>query len=173
MIFTGFKRKSNQIFFNKRLPKLLKKASAVSSQKIKKVLIISDNYLEKELIQNNILEKLKISKNDIEWLFFSQKLKKEQISEDIYTPKDFGWYGNIKSERLKKLLTNKYDLLINYNKIDCLYTNLLILQCKAGFRAGFSHSDNRFYDLLIDCKSEDLNLFTKELEKYLSILNKI
>jgi len=173
MIFTGIKRKSNQIFFNKRLPKLLKKSSVASSQKIKKVLIISDDYLKKESIQNNILEKLKISKNDIEWLFFSQKHNKEQISEDIYTPKDFGWYGNIKSEKLKQLLTNKYDLLINYNKVDYLYTNLLILQCKVGFRAGFSYLDNRFYDLLVKCELDNLELFNSELKKYLIILNKI
>ncbi|MFK5958575.1 MAG: hypothetical protein QM495_06850 [Lutibacter sp.] len=155
------------------MPKLLKKKSAISTRKIKKILVISDDYLEKELIQKYILEELKVTKSDIEWLFFNKKLKKEQVFEGIFTPKDLGWYGKITSEKLKYQLTKKYDLLINYSKIDNIYTNVLLLYCKVGFKAGFSHLDNRLYDLLINCKPDDLSLFTRELKKYLTILKKI
>ena len=43
MIFTGIKRKSNQLFFNKRVKELLADAAESTSEKIKKVLIVLDD----------------------------------------------------------------------------------------------------------------------------------
>jgi len=173
MIFTGFKRKSNQIFFNRRLSVLLKKASAISSKEIKHVIVILDDVSEKDKMKKEVLALFNIAESDIKMVVFQQKINNEKNSEDIITPKDFGWYGKIDSEKLKTILTKKYDLLINYSKVDNLYSNLLLLQCRAGFRAGFKHLDNRFYDLIIDCKWNNFELFNKELKKYLTILNKI
>ena len=42
MIFTGIKRKSNQLFFNKKIKELVEVTSESSSKKIKNVLIFSD-----------------------------------------------------------------------------------------------------------------------------------
>jgi hypothetical protein len=173
MIFTGFKRKTNQFFFNNRLPVWLKKPTVVSLNKIKKILVFIDDISEKEKIYKNLMTLFKIDNSNIKLIVFQQKISKEQILEKIITPKDFGWYGKIKSDELKTMLTNKYDLLINYSKVDNLYSNLLLLQCKVGFKAGFAHLDSRLYDLTIDCKSENLELFNKELKKYLTILTKI
>lgn len=173
MIFTGFKRKSNQIFFNIKLPELLQKSVVVSSEKIKHVLVFLDDISEKDMLLNELLMVFNIAERDIKLVIFQQKISKEQISEAIITPKDFGWYGKINSEKLKSILTKKYDLLINYSKVDNLYSNLLLLQCNTGFKVGFAHLDNRLYDLIIDCESNDVKLFNKELKKYLTILNKI
>ena len=173
MIFTGFKRKSNQFFLKRRLSDLLKKTSAISSKEIKHVIIFLDDISEKDKIKSELLSLLNIAENNLKIVIFKQKIKDDQNLEEITTPKDFGWYGKIDSEKLKTILTKKYDLLINYSKVDNLYSNLLLLQCKAGFRVGFKHLDNRFYDLIIGCKWNDLELFNKELKKYLTILNKI
>ena len=104
---------------------------------------------------------------------FQAKIYKNEDSENKISAADFGWYGKIKSEKLKFILTKNYDLLINYSKIDNIYLNLLILQCKVGFRVGFSHLDNRFYDLTINCESSNFALFNREMKKYLQILKKI
>lgn len=173
MIFTGFKRKSNQLFLNKRLSEFLKKSTSVSSKEIEQILVILDDYSNLDRIQKELLNCLNISKNNIEFVIFQQKPVKEQIAEEIISQKDFGWYGKIKSDKVKSVLTKKYDLLINYSKVDNLYCNLLLLQSKADFRAGFEHLDNRFYDLLINCEPDDFGSFNKELKKYLTILNKL
>ena len=173
MIFTGFKRKGNQIFLNNRLVDLLKKSTAISSKKIKHVMVFLDAISEKDTIEKEVLALFNIAESDLEMVVFQQKTVNEENLEAVITPKDFGWYGKINSEKLKTILTKKYDLLINYSKVDNLYSNLLLLQCKIGFRAGFKHLDNRFYDLLIDCKTNNLELFNKELLKYLKILKKI
>ncbi len=173
MIFTRFKQKSNQLFLNRRLVDLLKKSTAISSKEIKHVIVFLDAISEKDTIKKEVLALFNIAESDLELVVFQQKINKEESSEAIITPKDFGWYGTINAEKLKTILTKKYDLLINYSKVDNLYSNLLLLQCKIGFKAGFKHLDNRFYDLLIDCKLSDLELFNKELLKYLKILKKL
>ncbi len=173
MIFTGFKRKSNQIFFNNRLPNWLKKSKVNSTNKVKSILVFLDDISKKEEIHTKLVSLLAVYEGDIKLIGFQQNISKEHKLKDSCTPKDFGWYGKIKSEELKSALTKKYDLLINYSKVDNLYLNLLLLQCKTEFKVGFSHLDSRLYDLMIDCKFDDLEVFNKELKKYLAILNKL
>ncbi len=173
MIFTGFKRKSNQLFFNNRLQELLDSSNKEATNKVKNAIVFLDDYSSRNKILNNLVALIPVLEVNVELFIFSQKIIKEGNIEEIFTPKDFGWYGRIKSEKLKHILTKKYDLLINYSEIDNLYSNLLLLQCKADFRVGFGHLDNRFYDLIIDCDHTDIIAFNKELKKYLQILNKI
>ncbi len=170
MIFTGFKRKSNQIFFKKTLPTFLKSEHKSPFGKVKKVLIFLDDNVVKELVVSELATMLKISESDIKVVVFQKKMKKETVTGDIITPKDFGWYGKIDNEKLKNILTNKYDLLINYSKVDNVYLNILLLQCNAIFSVGFADMDKRLYDLMIRCEPDEIDLFHKELIKYLIIL---
>ncbi|WP_456377979.1 DUF6913 domain-containing protein [Lutibacter sp.] len=173
MIFRGFKRKSNQFFFKKYVATLVEKPTENSSKKIKNIIVVIDDFSEKEELLKELKVLFSIAESAIKFVIFQQKVSKEPISEDIITPKDFGWYGKVRSNNLKAILTKKYDLLINYSKVDNLYTNVLLLQCKTSFKAGFAHLDNRLYNLIINCESSDLKLFNSELKKYLTILNKI
>ena len=173
MIFTGFKRNSNQLFFKRRLPELLKNSAKYSSQRITRILIFLDDFSDKKAINENLYKLLNMPVGTIEILVYHTKVEKNKNVEDRISSADFGWYGKIKSEKLKIILTKKYDLLINYSKVDNIYINLLILQCKAAFRVGFSHLDNRFYDLIINCESSNFLLFNEEIKKYLQILKKI
>jgi hypothetical protein len=173
MIFTGFKRKSVQLFFKKHLAEFLGNSRENNEGKVKNVLVFMDNISVKSEIINDLKSILNISENDIEILLFQKKIKKNKEDKNVFSPKDFGWDGKIKSERLSNILTNKYDLLINYSKVENIYSNLLILQSKTALNVGFSHLDKRFYDLIIRCDRSDIALFNKELKKYLAILKKI
>ena len=173
MIFTGFKRKSTQLFFNKQLQKLLENSIKHESNKVHSVVVFLNDISEKETIQQNLIEHLNIAVDKIDFVMFYAKINKDNTCDDCYSPKDFGWYGKVKSEELKTVLTKKYDLLINYSKVENIYCKLLVLQCKAAFKVGFSEVDKRLYDLMIDCEMSDVALFNSELKKYLEILNKI
>lgn len=173
MIFTGLKRKSNQIFFNKKIISSDFSYKENGLFKIKKVLVYLDDIDNKSAILEKLAAKLNILENDIDILVFQNKISKEIVDENVISAKDFGWFGKIKSMRLKSILTNKYDLLINYSKKDEFYSNLLLLQCKITLRVGFAHLDNRYYDLLIACDPDFFSLFNLELIKYLKILKKI
>ncbi|MBI9042054.1 hypothetical protein [Lutibacter sp.] len=173
MIFTGFKRKSNQIFFNKNWQELLEKSSLVSNGNIKNALIIVNSQIEKDAVENVLVEILKLSVDKIDCIIFQQKIKKEQRNLAIITPKDFGWNGKVPSEKLKNILTKNYDLLINYSKVENVYVNLLILHCKVAFRVGFGHLNKKLYDFIVKCDPTEISLFHTELIKYLKILKKI
>ncbi|MFD0763036.1 DUF6913 domain-containing protein [Lutibacter aestuarii] len=173
MIFTGFKRKTNQIFFNKRIAELTENSTKTTSNKVKNIMVVIDDSSLKDAVVNELSQLFSISKDSIEILVVKSKRAKNEVVENSISPKDFGWYGKIKTEWLKEILTKKYDLLINYSKVENLYTNLLLLHCKVIFKVGFAHLDNRFYDLIIKCEPTEITLFNKELKKYLEILNKI
>ena len=173
MIFTGFKRKSNQFFFNKTLPSLLKTDYVSPFEEVKMVIIFLDENSEKAHIVSQLVTILKIPESNIIVIVFQRKLNTEIETDDIISPKDFGWYGKVGSEKLKNILTNKYDLLINYSKVDNVYLNILLLQCKAAFKVGFAHVDKRVYDLMISCEPDEIDLFNEEMIKYLGILKKL
>ena len=173
MIFTGFKRKSNQMFFDKNWKNILAKTSVDSFNKAKNVLVLVNDVSEISEVKSKLSVLLKINEEAIDVLFFQKKIKKNEIIEGVFTPKDFGWGGRIKSEELQNILTKKYDLLINYSKIETIYSNLLILQSKTAFKVGFEHLDKRLYNLLINCDLVNKDLFNSELKKYLEILKKV
>ena len=173
MIFRGFKRKTNQFFFNKQLPNFLKNCNEKGSGTVQKVLVLMDDDSIKPNILSDLKDLLELMENDIETISLQKIKSKNDTDENVFTAKDFGWYGKIKSKQLNNILTKKYDLLINYSKVENIYSNLLILQSKAAFKVGFSHFDNRLYDLMIEGENINIDLFNKELKKYLEILNKI
>ena len=173
MIFTGLKRKSNQLFFNNNWEKLLEKSSIDSASKVKKILLILDEVSSKDEIKNQLLEVLSIPDGKVDMVVFQQKTKKDQDVKDIFTPKNFGWSGKHKGEVVKNILTNKYDLLINYSKVENVYCNLLLLHFKTAFRIGIGHSNKQLYNFIVKCDPTELSIFHKELMKYLKILKKI
>lgn len=173
MIFTGFKRKSNQIFFNKNKESLLEKSKFESVGLVKNVIIIVDDLLEVEWVKNQLISIFNIPASAIDSIVFQPKIKKEQKNELIFSPKDFGWHGDLKNDKLENILTNQYDLLINYSKVENVYVNLLLLQCKVAFRIGFGHLNKQLYDLIIKCDVAEFDIFHLELTKYLKILKKI
>jgi len=173
MIFKGIKRKSNQLFFKNRLPKGVDYKGGETTEKIQKVLVFIEKMKNLKPHVVALRESLNLDKNDVTIVVFEEP--GGYIEDFVYhlSEKDFGWYGKIESYQIKSILTNKYDLLINYTKVENLYFNVLLLHCNVSFKVGFAHLDQRLYDLQIDCKPENIAIFNKELEKYLKILNKL
>jgi hypothetical protein len=173
MIFTGLKRKSNQLFLNRKLGGFIDKIKTNKGGCVSNILVICDDLERCTELISYLNRKIGYDKDQIQCLVFQRKAGGQDLEKNIFSPSDFGWYGGVKSNRLRQILTKKIDLLINYSKIENLYCNILLLQCKAGFRVGYSDSDNRFYDLMINCKRDDHDTFGYELKKYLTILNKL
>ena len=173
MIFTGFKRKTNQIFFNKKLIELQKNSEVSSNKKIENVLVLLSNPENQDEIIKDLSRKLNLSIHHFDVLIFQPKKDKNNLIENAFYSTDFGWYGKFRSVFLKDILTKKYDLLINYYKVDNIYVNLLLLQCKCDFRVGFAILNKALFQLLIDCDTNDYKLFNEELKKYLTILKKL
>lgn len=173
MIFTGFKRKTNQIFIKNHIGDFLKKEAKKNQNKVENILIFVEGVSEISIIKKELIEQLNINENQLEIVVFQQKVSNNEVEYPTITPQNFGWYGKLKQEKFPFNLTKKYDLLINYSKVDNLYLNLLLLQMSISFKIGFSYFDDRFYDLLVNCNALNIAIYTNEIKKYLTILNKL
>ncbi len=85
--------------------------------------------------------------------------------------KDFSWKGTLTSNEVFDFLDKPFDMLIDLTNSTEVYNNLLVAKSKAKFKVGFSNTDERLFDLMIDSKS--IKLFVDELIKYLIILKKL
>jgi len=173
MIFTGFKRKTNQIFIKNHIHGFLKKEAEKTQSKVKNILIFVEDDTEISTIKKELIKQFKINESQLEIVVYQQKTSKIEAEYPTISPKNFGYYGKLKQEKFPFNLTKKYDLLINYSKVDSLYLNLLLLQMNISFRTGYSFFDDRFYNLLVNCDTTNVAIYTNEIKKYLTILNKL
>ena len=66
-----------------------------------------------------------------------------------------------------------FDVLICYFLAKDNELKQIAAMSNANFKVGISNEDDRLYDLIIDINTKNFEIFTKELKKYLTILNKI
>lgn len=172
MILKAFKEKSNQKYINTLLSA---RKSAVNSNKVKTIAVIlnAEEFNDFEVFRSYFKVLNLISpKQKIIAFTFDDKLDHNQW-DIYYSPKDFGWKGKINNIDLQSFIAEEYDVLINYYKNDNLFLNLITAASKANFKVGLSRNDERLYDLIIDVKPKQIEVFKKEFKKYLNILNKI
>ena len=87
--------------------------------------------------------------------------------------KRFGWNGKLKNIDLQNFTDTKFDVLICYFLAEENELKQIAAMSMANFKVGISNRDERLYDLIIDVKPKDFEIFKIELKKYLTILNKI
>jgi predicted metalloenzyme YecM len=79
----------------------------------------------------------------------------------------------LKNLDVQTFVDKEFDLLISYYKLQHLELNVITAASKSRFKVGLSDEDTRFYDLIINCEPKDFDIFVIELNKYLTVLNKI
>ena len=172
MFLQGFKRNSNQKFINRLLNK---REPILSSRKIEFVgIIINLNEFDDFEAFRIFFGDLKINPNKIKIAAYTDDSKLASSSiELLFSPKDFGWKGKLKNNELETFTKTEFDALISFYKEDNLELNVVTALSKANFKIGISDKDERLHDLIIDVKPQELDLFEKELIKYLTILKKL
>ena len=172
MILKNLKEKSNQKFINKLIDS---RRLYPSSKKIESVGIVL-NLSEFDDFESFrvFFDELKLNPNKIKLAGFTEDYKLVGVSKKLlFSKKQIGWKGKIKSNELETFINTNFDALISYYKQDNLELNLVTARSKANFKIGISHNDERLSDLILDVKPKDFDIFKKELVKYLTILNKI
>jgi len=120
-----------------------------------------------------ILDGLKLTAK-IDVLCYHKEFKKTRtITHPVFYEKDFGWKGKPKTEDLKHFLETPHDLLISYYSQNKVPLQLVSGLHKANFKVGIAGSDQQIHDLIIQTKETEIAIFTKELHRYLHILNKL
>ncbi|WP_142786483.1 DUF6913 domain-containing protein [Changchengzhania lutea] len=172
MILKAFKEKSNKKYLNKLL---LERHVSVTGNKIESlgVILNIDEFDDFESFRT-LANDLKIRSNKFKVIAFTANKKEKPNAWDVcFNPKDFGWKGKIKNIELQSFLDTKFDALISYYANDALELKLLTAMSQAKFKIGVLQIDERVNDLIIKTKLKQLNVFKKELFKYLTILKKI
>lgn len=93
--------------------------------------------------------------------------------DSFFYPKQFGWNGKISNVDLEVFINTPFDILISFYAKPNLELDLVTTLTKANLKIGITDKDSRLYDLIIHTKTNDLQLFTKEVVKYLKQLNKL
>lgn len=172
MFLKVFKKKSNQNFINTLL---LNRKIAVNDKKIKSigVLFNAEEFTNTEYF-TTFFKELNIQFPNQKFFTFSKETEIEQTQWDtIFTPRDFGWNGNLKNNELQNFTNYEFDVLICYFLKNEPELTQIVAMSKANFKVGISNIDDRLYDLIIDVKPSNFEAFKTELKKYLTILNKL
>lgn len=172
MILKSFKEKSNQKFINKLIDS---RQSVLSLKKVESVGVILNLSEFDDFESFRVLfGELKLNPNKVKIAAFTDDYRfVETSSELLFSKKQIGWKGKIKSNELDTFVNTNFDALISYYKDDGLELNLITAQSKANFKIGISADDERLNDLILDLKPKDFGVFKHELIKYLTILGKL
>lgn len=172
MILKAFKEKSNQKYINKLLNA---RRVAVSNTKMNTVGVIlnSSEFSDFEAFRV-FFKALGIQPAKTKIIAFVDDPKASNNLWDTYfNPKDFGWKGKINNIDLQTFVETKFDVLISFYKGHHLELDLITASSQANFKVGLTNEDQRLYDLIIDVKPKEFQLFKDELKKYLTVLNKL
>lgn len=155
------KRKLKNIFYD------VKSTSLCSAIKTVGLLVDESNFLQtealvKELVVNGILE------GNIKIIIYKDQLgKNEKDSGVVFSSKDLTWNADIKSALVNDFIKEDFDLLISYYEVQKPILMLITHRSNAKFKAGFASIDKRLNHLMISTHTENYNVFTSELFRYL------
>ena len=172
MFIKFLKNRSNRKFIKRAIES---RVQSVENKKIKSVgVIINIGEFKQYDKLINILKSYGINENKIKFITFLTDTDTKQNHWDSYfEAKDFGWNGVIKNLDLQEFIDSEFDALISYYKNDNLELNYATACSKAFFKIGLSNYDQNLNDFIIDINPNFVDIFGKELKKYLKGLNKI
>lgn len=172
MFLKRFKDKSNQKYINKTLNS---GQSVFDNKTIASVgvLMYSEEFIDYNKFRQ-LISHLGVNENKIKFMTFVEDHKNEMNTwDDSFSAKDVGWSGKLTSASLQDFVNTEFDILISYYNSEALNLQLITASSKAKFKIGITSIDERFFDLIINVASKDVDVFQQELNKYLKILNKI
>ena len=172
MFIKFLKNRSNRKFIKRAIES---RVQSVENKKIESVgVIVNIGEFKQYDKLINILKSYGINENKIKFITYLTDIDTKQNHWDSYfEAKDFGWNGVIKNLDLQEFIDSEFDALISFYKNDNLELNYATACSKAIFKIGLSNYDQNLNDFIIDINPNFVDIFGKELKKYLKGLNKI
>lgn len=172
MILKAFKEKSNQKYINR----LLNAASNRNKHSIVKsvgVVLNVDEFTDVEVF-NRFFKELGLQEANTKIVSFAKDPKtSNELWGAYFNVKHIGWNGKINHPDLQQFVNTAYDVLICFYKSNHVELDVIAASSKAHFKVGISPLDARLYDLIIAVETSQFSLFKQELNKYLTVLNKL
>ena len=141
---------------------------------VESVVVILDR-MEVEVVKcfGEIKEFLHLRDENFKMLFSVACKDRMQNCEDIYfNPADITWTGDFRGE-LQQIRDRRFDVLICFTKECNKVAQFLSAALDARLKVSRENLENAVFDLSISTDPEEVEIFTKELKKYLRILNRV
>ena len=106
-------------------------------------------------------------------IYYTNNVQKTNAENGLTSSKDIGWRAVLKSEALKAFASTNFDVLITLSYSLNLYLNAITAQSSAKFKVSTTSHNQDLNDFTLETTHFDVAIFTSELKKYLTILNKI
>ncbi len=171
MILKVLKEKSNQKFVEQTL---LKRKPLILKEKLNSVgvLLNHSEFCNYKKIEELLLE-LGVSKEHYKIATYTTPKNPEVEKLKLpFTVKDFGWKGQLKNSELQDFTEFNFDVLICYFLENNSELSQIAAVSQANFKIGVTDKAERLFDLIINMKSLDFDVFRTELKRYLNILKK-
>ncbi|MEB8329356.1 hypothetical protein OO009_08300 [Flavobacteriaceae bacterium KMM 6897] len=168
-----FKHKSGQKFLKRELGKAkqqIGRSKGVSSIGC----IVNLDQFDDIKVFNDLVNIFSLQPNAVQVIGYREEYHENSpYATPMFSDRDLGWRGAIQNGYAQEFLSKEFDLLINYYTEDKLLLQLMTVQTKARINVGFGEVDKNLNDLILNTSIQDYDIFTKELRKYLFILNEI
>ena len=171
MILKALREKSNQKFVEQAL---LNRKPLILKEKIDSVgiLLSHSEFFDYKKIEQLFVELGASIKNCKIATYTTSKNPDVEKLKIPFSVKDFGWKGQLKNSELQDFTESNFDVLIcyflEYNK----ELSQIAAVSQANFKIGITDKEERLYDLIINLKGLDFDVFRVELKRYLNILKK-
>lgn len=139
-------------------------------QSIGVVLDEADSFVLSELQKLRI--ELKVKKGDFEILLCpSSGGKVENFEGIVFYPEDVTWRGGFRHVEVQQFIDRQYDVLLVFTREDNRWLDTLAEASNAFLKVNRQEKGSSVYDLTISTGFEEIEVFLKELKKYIKILN--
>ena len=138
-------------------------------RQIDKLGVILDEEVLNKIAYDQLKKAFSSLGKKVEMILFSEKTEEGVLS---FKRSDLGWKGVFKPETAAaKFQQEQFDVLVNYFETPQPELILLGVSTSAKIKVGFSQQDKKLNDLQINVSATEVDLFIKELKKYLAIIN--
>ncbi|MEO2060962.1 MAG: hypothetical protein ABGW76_12870 [Mesonia sp.] len=138
-------------------------------RQIDKLGVIIDEKVLNKIAYDQLKKAFSSLGKKVEMILFSDKAEEGELS---FKQSDLGWKGVFKPETAAaKFQQEQFDVLVNYFETPQPELILLGVSTSAKIKVGFSQQDKKLNDLQINVSATEVDLFIKELKKYLAIIN--
>jgi len=169
MFLKALQYKSFKKILTRKLAKTIEKEVNTDPIATVGILINAD---ETQNVQQ-IIEHIEIDAQIHVLCYYKKNKKTRVVDYPVFYQKDFSWKGKPKAESLQHFLKTPLDMLISYYNSDTLPLQLISSLHSANLKVGIAGTNQEIHDVIIQTKETQIVLFTKELHKYLHILNKL
>ena len=175
MFLGGLKEKAARRAIEKSIQQRVRQADLPQAFDLKNTLCIGLLLQEDDAVYESISQALRqcFGQEDshIDTVTYVSSWSKEKMSqENLIHESLLGWRGVIKSSGLQTFVNTPFDVLLCYYPDANTPLDLLASKSKARLIVGIQEDALGLFDLVIHTKLSEVNVFVKELYRYLSIL---